>query len=114
MRTRSKINKTDRINQIRYLYLEKNMSATKIAESLGLSVSSIRIYIKEGNIQRCNNTESSTKDKKENQSNIEKNNKEECKKPYIELDDNLVIYKGKVYEKLSRNQLKRMFKIGEF
>ena len=106
------------------MYLNKNMTAGEIAIETGYSVNTVKLYLQKYGytLKHRRNREikehkrkfvtppSKRRKPKPKQTSYNNDLKEEFtpytgKKPYMELDDKHVIYRGAVYEKLNRDEL---------
>lgn len=83
------LSKSDVIKMIGDLYINKGLTQNQIAEMTGYSKNTVKRYIELGGYYKRNIP---------------------VKKDYIELTDNKVLYKNKIYKKLSKEEILQMFK----
>ena len=81
---KSGLSKTDAIIMISNMYINKNMTVKAIAEKTGYAENTVKRYLQLGGVKK--------KDLKNDQG-------------LIELDNNLIVYNGKLYKKMSKKEL---------
>lgn len=99
------------------LYMEDNMSVKQIAETTNYSVYTIRSYLSQAGCRKRKSNKNQSKNKEQQPDKINQQEKDyieifeddvDIEKPYEPLYDNYVLYKGRVWKKLTSRELKRL------
>lgn len=81
---KSGLSKTDAIIMITNMYINKNMTVKAISEKTGYAENTVKRYIQLSGVKK--------RDLKNDQG-------------FMELDNNIIVYNGKLYKKMSRKEL---------
>lgn len=99
------------IDMFRKMYIEDNMTAKQIAEATHYSIHTVRAYLNQAGCVKRNKKK--VEEKQHDNNSVKYISKiseteEVIEKPYEPLYDDYVLYKGKLYRKLSYEESKQL------
>lgn len=109
-----KVEKISNRDKVKKLYLENNKNYEEISEELGLSISTVKLYISQGgysrNPRRKRNRSPHKQSEAENITEEDHESKkkiENIEKPYEDIGDGYVIYNGRIMKKMTKEEFVR-------